>query len=208
MAGLVSLLLSNAGNIPAAQVTNQLAAVQEASIWKSGLGEGFRRNALALNLSTGPGFGFSMFEDSKRHDWWLGTVQLEWILSDVVGEGHWYRGNWEMAFEFFGGQQFEPSSAYLIGLAPLLRYDFAVGHRWVVFADGGSGGSLTDIRDGDLSTTFEFNLQAGVGSHYFVCDNLSVTLQARLIHLSNASIKLPNLGVNNVTLLFGLSWWF
>ena len=60
----------------------------------------------------------------------------------------------------------------------------------------------------DLSTTFEFNLQAGVGSHYFVCDNLSVMLQARLIHLSNASIKLPNLGVNNVTLLFGLSWWF
>lgn len=187
--------------------TNQMAAGQGPSLWEAGVGEGFKRNALALNVSTGPGLGFAV-GGSKKHDWWLGTAQLEWILSDVKGKDRWYRGNWEIAFEFFGGQQFEPSSAYLIGFAPLLRYDFAVGNRCVIFVDGGSGGSLTDIRDGDLSTTFEFNLQAGAGAHYFIRDNLSLTFQVRLFHLSNANLDVPNLGVNNVTFLFGASWWF
>ena len=197
-----------AGASRAADGTNRVAAGQSPSIWEAGPGEGFRRNALALNLSTGPGLGLEIFGTEHHHDWWLATLDLEWILSEVVAKEKWYRGNWEIAFEVFGGQQFEPSSAYLVGFAPLLRYDFALGHRWVVFAQGGSGGTLTDIRDGDLSTTFEFNLQTGVGARFFIHDNVSLTFQTRLIHLSNASIELPNAGVNNVTFLFGVSWWF
>jgi lipid A 3-O-deacylase len=206
MAGLLWAGISE--DARAVETTNQVAVGKGPSIWQAGVGDGFRRNALALNLSTGPGLGMAVFGSEHRHDWWLATVDLEWILSDVVGKDRWYRGNWEIAFEIFGGQQFEPSSAYLVGFTPLLRYDFALGHRWVAFVQGGSGGSLTDIRDGDLSTMFEFNLQAGVGAHYFIRDDLSLTFQARLIHLSNASLELPNLGVNNLTFLFGVSCWF
>jgi len=206
---LASLLWAGiADDIRGAETTNQAPVGQGPSLWQAGVGDGFRRNALALNFSAGPGLGVTIFGTERRHDWWLATVDLEWILSDVVGKDRWYRGNWEIAFEVFGGQQFEPSSAYLIGFTPLLRYDFALGHRWVAFVQGGSGGSLTDIRDGDLSTTFEFSLQTGAGVHYFIRDNLSLTFQARLVHLSNASIELPNLGVNNITFLFGASWWF
>src|SRR5262245_51977895 len=90
-------------NSHAAEATNQPASGQGASIWEAGVGEGFRRNALAINLSTGPGLGV-IFGDERRHDWWMGTVDVEWILSDIVGKEKWYRGNWEIAFEVFGGQ--------------------------------------------------------------------------------------------------------
>ena len=190
------------------EATNSPVLAQTNSLWETGVGEGFRRDSLGLNLSAGPGYGLKMWGSTHHHDWWLGALQVEWVLSNVKGEGHWYKGNWEIAFELFAGQQVEPSSAYVAGFTPLLRYDFAVGGRWVAFVDLGSGGTLTDIRDGDLSTTFEFNLQTGVGAHYFVRDNLSVTCQARLIHLSNANLDAPNLGVNNITLMLGVSWWF
>jgi lipid A 3-O-deacylase len=206
LVGMATVLL---GELPvrAFESTNAQSSATN-SIWEMDVGEGFRRNALALNVSAGYGYGLKIFGSEHHHDWWLTAAQLEWVLSDVLGEGHWYKGNWEIAFEVFGGEQVQPSRAYLVGFTPLLRYDFAVGHRVVAFVQGGTGGTFTDIRDGDLSTTFEFNLQAGVGAHYFVRDNLSVTCQARLIHLSNASLKLPNLGVNNITLMLGASWWF
>jgi hypothetical protein len=74
--------------------------------------------------------------------------------------------------------------------------------------DLGAGVTATDIRSGDISTTFEFNLQAGAGAHYFVAKNLALTAQARFIHFSNAGIKFPNLGVNTITGLIGVSWFF
>jgi len=90
----------------------------------------------------------------------------------------------------------------------LFRYNFAVGHRLVPFVDLGGGVAATDIRNGDLSTTFEFNLQGGLGAHWFVRDNMALTLQYRFIHLSNAGIKYPNLGANTSTFLAGMTWWF
>jgi lipid A 3-O-deacylase len=144
----------------------------------------------------------------RAHDWVIGSLQYGWIFSDVVGETHWWRGNWELLAQLFGGEQTYPSSAYFIGCGPLIRYDFAAGRRFVPFLDFGGGAAATDIRDGDLSTTFEFNLQAGAGAHLFVRDNLALTFQYRFMHLSNAGIKFPNLGVNNSTFLLGVSWFF
>jgi lipid A 3-O-deacylase len=72
----------------------------------------------------------------------------------------------------------------------------------------GAGATATDIRNGDLSTTFEFNLQAGVGTAFFLQKDLAATFQYRFIHLSNAGIQFPNLGVNNSTFLLRLSWFF
>jgi len=67
---------------------------------------------------------------------------------------------------------------------------------------------LAIIRNGDLGTTFEFNLQAGAGTHFFVQKDLALTFQYRFIHLSNAGMEFPNLGVNTSTFLLGFSWFF
>jgi opacity protein-like surface antigen len=169
---------------------------------------GFHRGVTELNASAGAGFGMAVITSSRTHDWWLAAVQYGWIFTDVVGSNHWFRGNWELVGQVFGGQQFYPSTSYIVGAGPLLRYNFAASRRCIPFIDAGAGAAATDIRDGDLSTTWEFNVQGGAGARYFLRENLAVTLQYRFIHISNAGFKYPNLGVNNSTFLAGISWFF
>ena len=177
------------------------------SPWRSGIGDGLREGAHELDVVAGAGMGVRILE-THAHDWGFGAVDFGWVFTDVVGDGHWYRGNWELIGEVFGGEQFHPEGAYFAGGGPHLRSDCATGHRWMPFLDLGAGATATDIRDGDISTPFEFNLQAGAGAHFFLRDNLALTVQARFIHFSNAGIKFPNLGVNALTGLVGVSWFF
>jgi lipid A 3-O-deacylase len=179
----------------------------KSELWRAAPGEGFRKGAHELEAVVGPGFGVRILED-HAHDWSMGIIDYGWVFTDVVGDGHWYRGSWELIGEIFGGGQYRPESAYFIGGGPHIRYDFASGHRWMPFLDLGAGATATDIRSGDISTTFEFNLQAGAGAHFFLRDNLALTVQARLIHFSNAGMQFPNLGVNSLTGLIGVSWFF
>jgi hypothetical protein len=90
----------------------------------------------------------------------------------------------------------------------MLRYNFVTGSRFVPFFGLGAGVSATDIRNGDLSTTFEFNIQAGPGVRFFLGDHAAVTFQYRFIHLSNAGMDIPNQGVNSSTFLLGMTWVF
>lgn len=178
------------------------------SLWEAGVGNGFRAGAKEVDISAGWGLGLTVFGTKKHHNWVIGELDFGWVFTDVVAKDHWYRGNWELLAEIFGGEQLHPGTAYLIGGGPHFRYNFATGTRWVPFFDFGGGVTATDIRNGELSTTFEFNLQAGAGVHYFIKDNLSLTFQWRYIHLSNADLKQPNVGVNNSSFLFGASWFF
>lgn len=178
------------------------------SLWEAGVGEGFQKGTSELCLSAGAGFGMTVLGSRVHHDWALGALDYGWMFTGVVARDHWFRGNCELLGSLFGGMQFHPEAAYLVGLTPLLRYNFATGSRWVPFLTGGAGLTATDIRDSDLSTTFQFNLQVGAGTRFFFRDNLALSLQYRFIHISNAGIKEPNSGVNNSTVLLGLTWFF
>ena len=192
----------------AQESTNSTLAVPAAGVWKTDVAEGFKKGAQELELLAGIGIGTPIIHGEHTHNWVLGSLQYGWVFTDVLGPDSWHRGNWELLAHVFGGAQFDPSHAYLIGAAPLLRYNFGPGKRWVPFIDFGAGVTATDIRDGDLSTTFEFNLQAGAGTHFFLRKDLALTFQYRFIHLSNAGIDFPNLGVNTSNFLLGVSWFF
>ena len=192
----------------AQESTNSPLAAPLPGLWKTETAEGFNKGAHELELLAGVGIGTPIIHGEHAHDWVLGSLQYGWVFTDVLAPDRWHRGNWELLAHFFGGEQFNPSHAYLIGAAPLLRYNFAPGGRWVPFIDFGAGVTATDIRDGDLSTTFEFNLQAGAGTHFFLRKDLALTFQYRFIHLSNAGIDFPNLGVNTSNFMLGLSWFF
>jgi opacity protein-like surface antigen len=60
----------------------------------------------------------------------------------------------------------------------------------------------------DLSGTFEFNLQAGAGVQWVVKDNVALSQEARYVHWSCAGISNPNLGLNGVTGLLGVTFFF
>jgi hypothetical protein len=188
--------------------TNAFSLAESNSIWSAGVGQGFRRGAQDFDFSGGAGFGLTVFGGREVHDWWLTAAQYGYVLTDTLGQDHFYRGNLELMGQAFAGEQYRPNHAYLVGVGPMLRYDFATGTPVIPFSDISAGMTATSIRNGDLSTTYEFNLQAGAGAHVFLTDHLSLTTQCRFIHLSNASTHKPNLGVNNVTFLLGATWFF
>ena len=138
----------------------------------------------------------------------MGSLTYGHMLGPVVGESHWYRGNPELRLELFGGAQFDPDTRRFVGLTPHIRYNVATGTRWVPFVDGGAGVTAVSIGGPDLSGTFEFNLQAGLGILWFLKDNLALSVEARYLHISCADISKPNLGLNGVTGLLGLAYFF
>jgi hypothetical protein len=95
-----------------------------------------------------------------------------------------------------------------MGGAPMVRYNFAAGSRWVPFVEAGFGVTTTDIKGRDLSTTVQFKSEAGPGVHYFVRQRTAITLQYHFFHLSNGGIKRPNGGVNINSFAIGLSRFF
>jgi len=60
----------------------------------------------------------------------------------------------------------------------------------------------------EQSTQFNFIEQGGLGLHYFFRKNTAFTLEGRFRHLSNASIKHPNTGINTYFVVAGLSYRF
>lgn len=166
------------------------------------------KGAMEAGICLGLGIGMKIFGSSQGHDWGIGTLRFGYVLTDLLAEERWYQGHFELLGEVFGGKQFLPNPGYMVGFAPLLRYDFVPGGRWVPFIDLGAGVTGTNIRDGDLSKTFEFNLQLGLGTHYFLSDNLALTMEYRYIHLSDGGISSPNRGVNTSSFLFGVTWFF
>src|SRR5260221_264149 len=109
----------------------------ETSIWEAGVGEGFRRGTHTMGFSVGAGFGVAVFGGSLEDDLALMSLEYGLMIGGVKGENHWYRGNWEIRGELFGGAQFAPNSEWVIGLAPHLRYNFATGTPWIPFFDLG-----------------------------------------------------------------------
>jgi hypothetical protein len=183
-------------------------APQPSGIWQGNVGEGFQSSVQTFSLEAGTALGVQAFGGRQVHDLALLSLSYGHMLSKVVGGDHWYRGNWEARAELFGGGQFSPKSDPLVGLTPHLRYDFATGTRWVPFADVGAGATASGIGPPDQSGTFEFNLQANVGTHWFVRDNLALTFEVGYLHMSCAGLHDPNLGVNAIKGMAGLTWFF
>jgi hypothetical protein len=195
--------LGTTGATPGVSLTNS-----NAGPWDGGIGEGFLSSAQTISIDVGAVKGVQVLGGRQTHDLALLSLSYGHMLSHTVGEGHFYRGNWELRFELFGGSQFSPGSDWVIGLTPHLRYDFATGTRFIPFIDFGAGVTATSISAPDLSNTFEFNLQANGGVQWFLQDDLAITLRAGYLHMSCAHLSSPNLGLNGIQAMLGLSFLF
>jgi lipid A 3-O-deacylase len=189
---------------------NALATVEleQGGIWEKGVGEGFRSSAQSLDLTAGATRGVEVLGSRQAHDLALASLSYGHMLGKVRGEDHWYRGNAEFRVELFGGTEFSPNNGWFVGLTPHLRYNFATGTRWIPFVDAGAGVTATGIGPPDLSGTFEFNLQGGGGVQWFLTDRVALSLETRYIHFSCAGIHRPNLGLNTVAGLLGITVYF
>lgn len=177
-------------------------------IWQNGIGGGFRSTTETLSFEAGASQGVAAFGGRVRHDLALVSLSYGHMLGPVRGQGHWARGNWEGRAELFTGAEFSPKSVWGIGLTPHLRYDFATGTRWMPFLDIGAGVMATGERAPDLGGAFEFNLQAAASVHWFIRRRMAATVEVRYLHVSSAGLYTPNLGLNTIAGLVGVTWFF
>lgn len=169
---------------------------------------GFHHGTTEMGFALGTSLGSAAFGSREAHDLALTKLYIGRVISDVIGERRWYRGDLEAVGELFGGGQYRPDVAYLFGFTPLLRYNFLTDSVWLPFVDAGAGVTATDIGHPDLSTTFQFNLQAGVGVRRWLTRNSALVVQYRFLHISDAGIAHPNNGVNSSVFYAGVSWFF
>lgn len=207
---VIGLNVKTAGNSGSAAGSDSgiALATPEVSLWENGVGAGFRSSVQTFSVEAGALQGLDVMGGLPRHDLALLSVSYGHLLGSAVGLGHFYRGNWELRGELFGGEQFSPGSERVMGLAPHLHYNFATGTRFIPYFDAGAGVTATSIGPPDLSNTFEFNLQATVGTHWFVRDSTALTLEVRYLHMSCAGISDPNRALNGLMGVVGLTFFF
>ena len=110
--------------------------------------------------------------------------------------------------ELFSGGQFYPRRDWLADFTPHLRYNFATGTRGMTYGDGGAEVTATGIGPPDLSHTFKINLQDATGGRWLIDDNAAPGVETRYLHLSCAGMDSPDLGLNSVNGMPGVSWFF
>jgi hypothetical protein len=202
--GLLAVSWSSPGQQSATLSTDRASE----SIWERGVGEGFRCGAQSLTLTAGATYGLTAMGSQQAHDIVLGGVTYGRMLDNTIGAGRFYGGNFELRLELLGGVQVSPRVDGVVALSPHLRYNFSTGTRWVPFIDGGAGVAATSIREPDLGGTVQFDIQGIVGVQRFLRDDMAVTFQAGYLHMSSAGLYQPNLGVNCISMMAGVSFYF
>lgn len=166
----------------------------------------FRRNVVGnekkIELELSKGFGTRVFGGSKQHDFTLLGIRFEKPCLP-----HRYRilNNIHWNVSFFGGFQHHSKEAYLFAVNPgFRRYFIPVNGKFRPFLEASAGVMVTDIGKPDLGSKFQFNQQVGLGLEYVLTSSSSIKGSYRLLHISNAGLKQPNVGIN--ANLFSLSW--
>lgn len=134
--------------------------------------------------------------------------QIGYTVTDVHGPFP-VRGSLEVIFEPTLLFVAHPETEVGGGASLLFRYNFVTGTRWVPFFEVGVGILDVDLNaPRDLNSRFNFSILGGPGINYFLTDHLAVLGQVGLHHISNAHRKSPNVGVNSVMGLLGVSYYF
>jgi hypothetical protein len=141
------------------------------------------------------GYGFSVHINR-------GTSNESLFLFDPQVGFRW-GSRTEYLVEGHFAQYFTPKG-FAVGILPLgARYFLGQG-AVAPYVSGGAGFGWTDLTNLDeIDRRFNFFLQAGLGVRGSMSGNRAWSLEARLLHYSNAGTVPPNLGLNSLVLLVG-----
>ncbi|MDD5155578.1 MAG: acyloxyacyl hydrolase [Candidatus Omnitrophica bacterium] len=115
----------------------------------------------------------------------------------------------QFQLEPFINPVYRPDSNVEIGNSFLIKIGFLPDNfKFQPYFKGGAGLIYITQHTREQSTQFNFVEYAGCGIHYFFNKNTAFTVEGRYRHLSNASIKQPNKGIDTYFFLAGLSYLF
>jgi hypothetical protein len=72
----------------------------------------------------------------------------------------------------------------------------------------GTGMAYMTQHTQEQGTQFNFISTGALGAHYFFKKNVALTIEGRMRHLSNCGIDSPNSGINNYSVLSGITYQF
>lgn len=171
--------------------------------------EGFQSGTWHLGVMTGGTDTVKIFANRAPDVQFVPLFfQVGYTVTDVHGPFP-VRGSLEVIFEPTLLFVAHPETEVGGGANLLFRYNFVTGTRWVPFFELGVGIIDVDLHvPRDLNSEFNFTILGGPGLNYFLTDNLALVGQVGLHHISNAHRKSPNVGVNSVMGLLGVSYYF
>lgn len=166
-----------------------------------------------LGLSGGYGDGFAAFGSGGTPN---EDVRMGLLLAQVgrtLGDPFWAGGWLEGSFSVHGEAQLvwnrHPQSGFGGGGTLRLRYQF---RRWasrglVPYLDGGAGMGGIDFDLPSQRDGFNFFVGGGIGAHVHVSERVALSLGWRFHHISNASLRSPNVGINDHLYHLGLTFF-
>lgn len=171
--------------------------------------EGFQSGTWHLGVKTGGTDTVKIFAGRHPDVQFVPVFfQIGYTVTDVHGPFP-VRGSLEVIFEPTLLVTTNPETEVGGGTSLLFRYNFVTGTRWVPFFEVGIGLLDVDLNvPRDLNSRFNFTILGGPGINYFLTDHLAILGQVGLHHISNAGRKSPNVGVNSVMGLLGVSYYF
>ena len=115
----------------------------------------------------------------------------------------------DFVLEPFASYSYQPDNNAEIGNNFLVKIGF-VPETWKLqpYFKGGVGFIYITQHTREQGTQFNFNEYAGLGLHYFLNKRTAITAEYRYRHLSNASIKSPNRGIDTNYGIVGVSHLF
>jgi Lipid A 3-O-deacylase (PagL) len=173
----------------------------------------FDKGAHEFQNVAGAFFFFDTTQNNRPAvDYAVDSARIGWMTYSPSGPGL-LRGNFELLGEVFAGGIFDGPGDVLAGLSLLFRYNFVQPNAFIVpYVQCGGGGVYTNISEqesnGLISLPVEFNLQATIGSRFMINSRWSILAECTYRHISNATIKLPNYGIDSLggSLGFGFSF--
>lgn len=118
------------------------------------------------------------------------------------------KGILEFQLEPFISPIFSPESNLELGLGMMFKYAFPLTDSFMPYLKVGSGPMYFTLQTQEQSTQFNFATSGCAGFSWFFKEDVSLDCEYRFRHMSNASIKHPNNGINTETILVGLTFRF
>ncbi|MFA5337706.1 MAG: acyloxyacyl hydrolase [Candidatus Omnitrophota bacterium] len=118
------------------------------------------------------------------------------------------KGRVDFILEPFINTVTSPDSNVEVGSNFLFEYVFPLSEKFQPYVKGGIGALYMSQHTEEQSTQYNFLPQGGGGLRYFIKDNIALNFEYRYRHLSNASIKHPNSGIDANMYLGGITIFF
>ncbi len=188
----VLLLILSSGSVSRAKENNRAGLNRTKDHWTALLGYSV----------THPGWGST---DTQVESSDL-IIQYGHVILKEAGRS-WYQGRHKILIEFPFSVVFHPGSAIMTGINFLACWEFTAFEKIVPYLNAGGGLVYTDLDIPGLGSEVNGNYQSGLGIHYLIQRDMSLDVNFRLHHISNAGTEDPNEPLNATKLLFGVTFF-